>query len=215
MKYKGFSFVAIMLLLLTASAHAQTNTALTPAQKEMLKSPGSHLCGDAVTNVPCDELAKKQEEWRAEKYAQTSYQWKELTPRKIYALRPVEGKPNIMLVAVRGETLSEPVNVAFYVVSSPTCKALANPVDGPASGSIGVAGLVDIDGKNYALDGWCDGGNLTLTPSYWVSRQALLNSVKSNALMDVWFKDKPPSGFHLHYPTAGFSQVLRNLDVNP
>lgn len=145
--------------------------------------------------------------------AQDGANWTVLTPGTAYGVRPVESKPFIVLAAVRGETLSEPINIGFYVLSSPVCKALANPVDGPASGAVGSVGLVEIDGKDYALDGWCDGGNLTMTPSYWVTRQALLNSVRSDALMDVWFKDNPPPGFHLHYRTSGFSKVLKNLGV--
>jgi TonB family protein len=139
--------------------------------------------------------------------------WTALTPGMSYGVRPVESKPFIVLAAVRGDTLSEPLNIGFYVLSSPACKALANPVDGPATGSVGSVGLVEIDGLNYALDGWCDGGNLTMIPSFWINRQALLKAVRNDAVLDVWFKDNPPPGFHLHYQTAGFSRVLKGLDV--
>lgn len=145
--------------------------------------------------------------------AQTGANWTALTPGTAYGVRPVESKPFIVLAAVRGETLSEPINIGFYALSSPVCKALANPVDGPAIGAVGSVGLVEIDGKDYALDGWCDGGNLTMTPSYGATRQALLNSVRSDALLNVWFKDNPPPGFHLHYRTSGFSKVLKDLGV--
>lgn len=145
--------------------------------------------------------------------AQDGAHWTVLTPGMSYGVRPIESKPFIVLAAVRGTTLSEPINIGFYVLSSPVCKALANPVDGPATGSVGSVGLVEIDGLNYALDGWCDGGNLTMIPSFWINRQALLKAVRNDAVLNVWFKDGPPPGFHLHYQTAGFSQVLKGLDV--
>jgi hypothetical protein len=50
----GFSFICACV---SVAAYAQTpSSPLTPMQKEMLKSPNAHLCGNAVTNVPCDEL---------------------------------------------------------------------------------------------------------------------------------------------------------------
>lgn len=50
----------VLLLFALGAAHAQTSVParLTSLQKEMLQSPGAHLCGDAVTNVPCDELER-------------------------------------------------------------------------------------------------------------------------------------------------------------
>lgn len=38
----------------------QPHVSLTPMQQEMLKLPGNHLCGDAVTNVSCDELERDE-----------------------------------------------------------------------------------------------------------------------------------------------------------
>lgn len=146
-------------------------------------------------------------------YAGNGEHWTALIPGQTYGVKPVETKPFIVLAAARGATLSEPINIGFYVLSSPVCKALANPVDGPATGPVGSVGLVKIDDRDYALDGWCDGGNLTMTPSFWVNRQALLRAVRNDAVLDVWFKDNPPPGFHLHYRTAGFSKVLKDMDV--
>lgn len=147
-------------------------------------------------------------------YAEDGQHWTALTSGESYGVRPMESKPFIVLAAVRGATLSEPINIGFYVLSSPACKALENPIDGPATGPIGPVGLVEIDGKNYALDGQCDGGNLTMVPSYWVTRQALLKSVRNDAVLDVWFKSGTPPGFHLHYHTEGFDKVLKGLDVS-
>jgi TonB family protein len=143
------------------------------------------------------------------RYSEAEYSWKVLDQGVSYAVKPLENKPFIALVATRGETLSEPVTLGFYVLESPVCKALANPIDGPVTGPVGSVGLVEIDGKNYALDGWCDGGNLTLVPSYWVNRQALLSSVMNDPVMSVRFKPGPV----LNYNTAGFSKVLADLNV--
>jgi len=141
--------------------------------------------------------------------AQDGQRWTVLTPGQSYGLRPIEGEPFIVLAAVRGATLSEPINVGFYVLSSPVCKALENPVDGPATGFIGKVALVEIDGKDYALDGQCDGGNLTMAPSYWATRKSLIDSVRSDQVMSVRFKPGP----YLHYRTEGFSGVLNELGV--
>lgn len=143
-------------------------------------------------------------------HAQDGATWTPLVPGLSYGMAPIEGKPFIALAAVRGDTLSEPIDIGFYVLASPVCKALENPIDGPATGPVGDVGLVEIDGKNYALDGYCDGGNLTLTPSFWINRQALLDSVRSDPVMAVQFKPGPM----LHYRTAGFPKVLNDLGVS-
>lgn len=210
MKRIGFTFFSMLCACVFVVAYAQTSVPLTPMQREMLKLPGNHLCGDAVTNVSCDELKEKQHEWHAEKVARTSHQWKTLLPGQVYALKPIEHKPNILLVATQGPSLSEPVSVGFYVFASPVCNALTNPVDGPATGPVGTIGLVEIDGKDYALDGECDGGNLTMVPSYWVTRKALLDSIRNDPVLAVRFKP----GALLHYPTHGFSKVLSDLGVS-
>jgi len=52
-------FAALMVFALASYAQ-QPHSSLTPMQQEMLKLPGEHLCGDAVTNVSCDELAQEK-----------------------------------------------------------------------------------------------------------------------------------------------------------
>ena len=137
--------------------------------------------------------------------------WTVLTPGTAYAVRQVEPQPFVLLIATHGATLSEPLALGFYIPSSKICAALANPVNGPFTGDIGDgAGLVEIDGKDYALDGTCDGGNLLLLPNYWITRKELFESVKNDALLAVRFKPGPT----LHYRTAGFSRVLKDLGVD-
>jgi len=146
-------------------------------------------------------------------YANDATHWKTLTPGKLYVVNPAEGKPSIMLVAARGNTLSEPLTIGFYLQSSPACSAMYDPVNGPGTGDIGTVGVIEVDGKDYALDGFCDGGHMTMVPSVWMTRQLLLQSVKQDAVLHVTFKMSMPS-LHLHYPVTGFDVVLKNLMTN-
>lgn len=218
---QSIGFIAFASLFAFGIAHAQSaasqaGASLTPLQKEMLKSPGAHLCGNAVTNVSCDELNRAQENnYQPAPTVQIDVanapRWTVLTAGTAYAVRQIESRPFILLIATRGATLSEPLALGFYIPSSKICAALANPVNGPFTGDIGDgAGLVQIDGKDYALDGTCDGGNLLLLPSYWVTRKALFDSVKNDSILAVRFKPGPT----LHYRTDGFSSILKDLDVN-
>lgn len=53
----SLSAFLLMCACVPMAAYAQTSSSpLTPMQKEMLKSPNAHVCGNAVTNVPCDDL---------------------------------------------------------------------------------------------------------------------------------------------------------------
>ena len=142
-------------------------------------------------------------------HAQHAPTWMALEPGKTYALPPIQKKPLIFLVAVRGDTLSEPVQVGFYVLSSPICKALENPINGPATGDVGTVGTVYVAGKDFALEGYCDGGNLTLTPSFWATRKFLFDTIAESDAMSVQFKPGP----YLSYQTKGFAHVLADLGL--
>jgi len=53
----SFAGLSMIFACVSFAASAQTSTSQpTPMQKEMLRSPGARICGNAVTNVPCNEL---------------------------------------------------------------------------------------------------------------------------------------------------------------
>lgn len=143
-------------------------------------------------------------------HARSVGRWTELVPDQSYAVQAVERTSRFVLVATRGETLAEPVVIAFYVSSSPACGGPINPTIGPRVGGIGIVGVIGVAGATYSMDGACDGdGNLIMTPAVWGTRQVLLQAVENTPVLGVRFYTG--SGFELHYETQGFNKVLAAL----